>query len=196
MGAVRLASRRWCKCCCFAAFRGGGDVSGTLDDRSYISVITPCHVLGDMYLTTCTRQVSRVSPMCRGMSPTCRGRVAVCRAAVAVCRAARRRRGRAAARRAAVAVCREVSRVSRAILCVSKPRHVLGHPSELRRGGLSLCIVINKYSSDDRDRLSGQSLSDRTRWSAVPRDPYRHRRQRVMSDNDTPATGPVSVVCI
>ena len=42
----------------------------------------------------------------------------------------RRRRGRVATRRIAVAVCRRVSWVSRAIFFLSKPRHVLGHPSE------------------------------------------------------------------
>ena len=46
----------------------------------------------------------------------------------------RRRRGRVATRRAAVTVCRGVSRVSRAIFFLSKPRHVLGHPSQ---GGVS-----------------------------------------------------------
>ena len=55
--------------------------------------------------------------ICRGLSRRRRG-------------LSRRRRGRVATRRIAVAVCRGVSRVSRAIFFLSKPRHVLGHPSE------------------------------------------------------------------
>ena len=54
----------------------------------------------------------------------------------------RRRRGRVATRRAAVTVCRGVSRVSRAIFFLSKPQHVLGHPSE---GGVTAARTWCKF---------------------------------------------------
>ena len=127
------------------------------------------------------RKVSRGVAGCRGRVAACHAAVAVCRAAVAggsrsvvppsrsvapPSRAgrrpsrrrrglSRRRRGRVAARRAAVAARRGVSRVSRAIFFLSKPRHVLGHPSE---GGVPCHFVSRSYPTDS-SRLRRTSAS-------------------------------------
>ena len=71
----------------------------------------------------------------------------------------RRRRGRVVTCLAAVTVCRGVSRVSWAMFFLSKPRHVLGHPSQ---GGVLWVGVGNSFGAQSLQSVVGGGKAIRT----------------------------------
>ena len=81
----------------------------------------------------------------------------------------RRRRGRVATRRAVVTVCRGVSRVSWAMFFLSKPRHVLGHPSQ---GGVLWVGVGNSFGAQSLQSVVGRKSDMHT----LPRSSCSRRR--------------------